>query len=96
MEDAYQNKVNYSLYFLIRHAPKPRHCGFASPEGKVGIFRSVVFVKTDLLAAFISNLFYGGFIRWATVSHDDLWIPVAFHCFFDNFNAADLFRLFVT
>ena len=78
------------------HSPEPKHGALPLPEGGVRVFRPVILVATDLLAAFISNLFHCGAIRRASVCDDDLRVAIPFHDFFKNFKAAVLSRFLVT
>jgi hypothetical protein len=54
MGDAYQNKVNNSLYFLIRHAPRPiiHKARFASVDGSI---TSVTFSRVNTFRIGLSS-----------------------------------------
>lgn len=80
-----KRRVNSGEFLQAFHLPKPQHRPFSSSKRLVRILASIVPLAAGFLLLRIAYDFHGSTVGSKFVRHDEMWAPIAFHCFPEEF-----------
>lgn len=78
-------RMNGGKFLQTSHAPKTQHRPFSPSKRLVGILASVVHPPAGFLLMHVAYDLHGCAIGSKFVRHDDMWVPIAFRCFPEEF-----------